>query len=185
MQVFAFSLFFKTVSSTCKVNSIIVGIWIPYIQKLEFPVSGFWTARWSHDWSDHSKTGLELEWHLNTRQIICHWDHLSGLTEKSVKIPNKRVSSKYWRSGVPTRGSSSRGIPKLCNQSRVEAKSLNCWIKVELLNREPNIELNTDLSAKFFSIKVEFLLESCNKSLCLDQRLKTFKWLLVRIRSIL
>ena len=33
------------------------------------------------------------------------------------------LESKFWRSGVPTRDSSSRRILKLCNLGRVEAKS--------------------------------------------------------------
>ena len=48
------------------------------------------------------------------------------------------MSSKYPRSGVRTRGSSSRQISKLCNLSRVEAESQNWKIEVELLDLQSN-----------------------------------------------
>ena len=56
-----------------------------------------------------------------------------------------------------------------CNLSRVEAKSQNWKIEVELLDLKSSIESNTEanikLLAEFFGIKVEFLLESDHKYL--------------------
>ena len=60
------------------------------------------------------------------------------------------------RSGVPTRGSSSRRISKLCNLSRVEAESQNWKIEIELLDLESSIDSNTEanieLLAEFFLV---------------------------------
>ena len=67
---------------------------------------------------------------------------------------------KYWRSGVPTGGSLSRRISRLCNLSWVEAELENWRIEIELLDLESsiesNIKANIKLLAEFLSIKVEF-----------------------------
>ena len=55
------------------------------------------------------------------------------------------MHSKFQQSGVPTRDSSFRRIPKLCNLSLVKAELLNWWIDVELLDIESNIQSSIHL----------------------------------------